>query len=256
VPYRDADGHVLLPVVLELDGPALLEGAGASLPLEIYGYAFDAAGVVRDSVVLSATLDLAKVGERLRHTGLQAHTIFTLPPGRHELRFLVRDAASGRKGVRWLDVTVPEFSERLVLYPALLMSDPLDWLILPAASRNTKAPGYPFHVGEESFTPRLDVRLANGRAAAFCVLAWTGGRSYGEGDAFEVGAQLFDGAGNGVRLGKLQLARQAAETDGFRRIVLNVTPQAVPAGEYTLRIRLKDPATGAVSEADRPVHFE
>ena len=136
------------------------------------------------------------------------------------------------------------------------MADPQEWLILPAQSRTVKAPSYPFRVAEETFTPHLRSGLSNGRREKICVLLYTGTRTYGAGDAFEVGAQLFDGAGTAVRIGKLALARQAAESDGFRRIVLDVTPESVPPGEYTLRVRVKDPASGARSEADRPVRFE
>ncbi len=256
VPYRDPEGNALMAVVLELNGGTLLEGAGGQVPLEVYGYAFGEGGAVTDAVSLNATLDLAKVGPRIREHGLQAHALFRLAPGRHNLRFLVRDAVTGRRGVRWLDVTMPAFGADLVLYPAMVMADPQDWVILPAQSRAVKAPAYPFHVAEEAFVPYLRTALSNGRTDKVCVLLYTGGRTYAAGDSFEVGAQLFDTSGNAVRIGKLALARQAAEPDGFRRIVLNVTPESVPPGDYTLRIRVKDPTSGARSEADRPVRLE
>jgi hypothetical protein len=256
VPYRDADGNALMAVVLELDGGTLLEGASGQVPLEVFGYAFGEGGTVSDAVSLAATLDLAKVGGRIRDHGLQAHALFHLPPGRHNLRFLVRDTASGRRGVRWMDVTMPAFGADLVLYPAMVMADPREWVILPAQSRAVKTPAYPFRVADETFTPFLRTGLSNGRTDKVCVLLYTGGRTYTAGDSFEVGAQLFDLSGNAVRIGKLALARQAAEPDGFRRIVLNVTPESVPPGDYTLRIRVKDPASGARTEADRPVHLE
>ena len=117
MPYRDADGNGLMAVVLELDGADILKRAGGpSLPLEVYGYAFGADGTVKDVVSLSATLDLAKLGPRIQH-GLQAHALFRLPPGRHSLRFLVRDATSGRQGVRWMDVDMPAFGERCSCTP-------------------------------------------------------------------------------------------------------------------------------------------
>ncbi len=257
VPYRDPGGELLLPVVLEMSADLLpKEVAGGSLPLEIYGYAFDERGSVEDVVSLNATLDLSKMGPRIRQHGLQAHVIFTLPPGRHELRFLVREGISGRRGVHWLDVEVPAFGEKLVLYPALFMADPQQWVILPAKSRATRNPGYPFHVAEENFTPSLGARLRNGRSDRVCILFYTGSREYGADANFEIGAQLFDLEGNAVRLGRLQLLRQAAESDGFRRIVLNVTPESVPQGDYTLRVRVKDPASGQSNVTERPIHVE
>ena len=45
------------------------------------------------------------------------------------------------------------------------------------------------------------------------------------------------------------LERAFAEPDGFRRYVLSLTPSDVPAGEYTLEVRLRDAASGRLSEA-------
>jgi VWFA-related protein len=257
VPYRDPSGQLLLPVVLEMGADLLpAEASGGSLPLEIHGYAFDAKGTVEDVVSVNATLDLSRIGPRVRQHGLQAHAIFTLPPGHHELRFLVREGISGRRGVHWLDVEVPAFGDDMVLYPALFMADPEQWVILPAKSRATRSPGYPFHVADENFTPSLGARLRNGRTDRVCILFYTGDRAYDGSANFEIGAQLFDPSGNAVRIGRVQLLGQAAETDGFRRVVLNVTPDSVPQGDYMLRIRVKDPASGRSNEAEQPIRVE
>lgn len=45
-------------------------------------------------------------------------------------------------------------------------------------------------------------------------------------------------------------------TDGYRRFVLNVTPADVPPGAYSFKVKLKDPATGALHEALQPVQVE
>lgn len=47
-----------------------------------------------------------------------------------------------------------------------------------------------------------------------------------------------------------------AEGDGFRRFVLSFTPEDVAEGDYTLRVRLRDPASGRISEAYQAVRFE
>jgi hypothetical protein len=257
MPYRDPEGNVLLAVVVEVPGPALLRGQRGAVPLEVYGYAFDAQGKVADFATVSATLDVEKVRARLEGRGVQAHPVFTLPPGKYNLRFLVKDASAGRTGVRFADVQVPAFAERLMLYPAVLMDAPAEWVILAVKSQNTKAAGpNPFRVQEAFFTPHVDAFLKNGRTDRIFVMAYTGGALYGEGAAFQIGASLLDQAGSAVRLGRLQLAQQVAETDGFRRFVLNVTPENVPRGDYRLLFRLTDPSTGAVHSAERPVRFE
>ncbi|MGH7754600.1 MAG: VWA domain-containing protein, partial [Gemmatimonadales bacterium] len=145
VPYRGPAGRVTLPVALQIEGSRLLDrGPGDTLPLEIYGYALDEAGTVEDVVGMVSNLTLEKVSARLRDRGLQCHATFTLSPGKHSLRFLVRDADTGRSGSHWLDVTIPAFDAKgVMLYPPLFMDDPRRWLILEALSRGTTAPMSP-----------------------------------------------------------------------------------------------------------------
>ena len=47
-----------------------------------------------------------------------------------------------------------------------------------------------------------------------------------------------------------------AEADGFRRFVLNVTPADLAAGDYTMRVRLRDPASGRISESFQAVRVD
>ena len=52
------------------------------------------------------------------------------------------------------------------------------------------------------------------------------------------------------------MAQAEAGSDGFRRFVLDVTPSDLVAGDYTLRFRLRDPASGRISEAYQAVRVE
>jgi len=257
LPYRTPGGPVTVPFVLEADGEAVLRGArGGRVGLEIYGYALDEKGAVEDLVALSSTLEVEATAPRLRGRGLQCHATFTLAPGRHSLRFLVRDA-SGRTGARGLDITVPSFDpSEVLLFPPLVMDEPADWLILPAPSRSTPHPVSPFHVAAEAFTPRARPSLANGRTDRVFLLAFDGGQRYDPGAAFEIKPQLVDASGAAVRLGRIEVARSVADPDGFRRFVLNVTPADLVAGDYTLRVRLRDPASGRISEAYQALRVE
>jgi hypothetical protein len=211
---------------------------------------------VEDLVALSSTLEVATVAPRLRGRGLQCHATFTLAPGPHSLRFLVRDG-SGRAGSRRLDITVPSFDpSQVLLFPPLIMDEPADWLILPAPSRSMPHPISPFHVAEEAFTPRARPAFANGRTDRVFLLAFDGGRSYDPGASFEIKPQLVDASGAPVRLGRIEVARSVVDPDGFRRFVLNITPADLTAGDYTLRVRLRDPSSGRISEAFQAVRVE
>jgi VWFA-related protein len=257
VPYRSAEGALTLPVVLELDGAALLgPRSGGKLGLEVFGYAFDAEGKAVDSVAMSATLDAAVLGPRLREQGAQLHATFTVPPGKHDLRFLVRDAETGRSGSSWLAVTVPAFEagSGVALFPPLFMDDPQGWVVLQARSARTQGGPSPFVVGEDAFVPRARPRLRNGQAQRVCLLAYDGGVRFDPGTSFEIKPALLDGDGEVVSVGKFQVLKTTAG-EGFRRFVLGFTPSDVPPGDYSFRVRLRDPASGRISEAFQAVSF-
>jgi hypothetical protein len=59
-----------------------------------------------------------------------------------------------------------------------------------------------------------------------------------------------------VAAGRFALVKAVAGDDGFRRFLLQITPAGIAPGAYTLRVRLRDPATGRVSEAFRPVSVD
>jgi VWFA-related protein len=258
VPYRDAQGRLSLPVVMEVDGESLVPPtAKGELPLEVYGYAFDDKGGVVDLMALTPTLTLEKLGARVRESGLQFHTAFAVKPGAHDLRFLVRDASTGRMGSRRLAVTVPPFASGATnLSAPLVMADPAQRVVLQTPSRNNPTPEMPFRVDADLFTPQGRPRLANGRTDSVCVLAFSP-TPFDAKSAFQISAHLTDAAGARVPLGApLALARVVGEPDGFRRFVLKMTPTGVPAGEYTLRVRVKDPLAADAAETAQTIRVQ
>jgi hypothetical protein len=169
----------------------------------------------------------------------------------------VRDGEKQRRGFHALEVTVPPFvTGQRLLYPPLFMDDPGRWLVVQASSRSGAPVEIPLRVGDDAFTPRIDAILTNGRTDQVCVMTFDGGQTYDAGAQFQIGAQLINSEGNAVRFGKIALARSVAESDGFRRFVLNVTPQEVLPGEYTFKVKLTDPGTGVVSESIQPVRVQ
>ncbi len=260
VPYRSADGRVSVPVAVEIDGPSLLDRGGkggGGLALQIYGYALDPEGRVEDFVALAPTLDLAKTGARLKEGGLQLHTAFTLPPGSHSLRFLVRDAEENRRGLESIDVVIPGFEAgTLLVAPPLFMDDPLHWLVLQSPSRGTATLDLPFRVETDAFAPRGKPLLANGRTDKVCVLTYDGATTSAASAQYAISASLLSGDGTPVRLGKMALAKAVAEADGYRRFVLNVTPADVPPGEYSFRVKVKDPVSGNTVESSGAISVE
>jgi VWFA-related protein len=256
LPYRTPRGGAALPFAIEVRTQALVQ-PDRPLGLEIYAYALDERGGIEDYVALVTNLDPAKVGDRLRGRGVQCRGAFVLPPGRHALRVLVRESSSGRMGSAWLEVNLPRFDSReVMLFPPLFMDDPSAWVVLDAPSHTADAPSSPFRIGGELFAPRARPSLANGRTARVCLLAFDGGRGYDPGASFQIQSWLVRADGVDVRLGRVEVAQSVADADGFRRFVLNVTPADLTAGDYTLRVRLRDPGSGRISEAFHAVRVE
>ena len=67
----DAPGKKYVPVLIEAEGKSLLEGvSGDQLPVEMFVYALDEEGTVRDYFVRQMTLDLGQVRPRSRSRAL------------------------------------------------------------------------------------------------------------------------------------------------------------------------------------------
>ena len=154
VPYRDANGATRLPVVLEIDGRSLAGAGVHELKLQIYGYAFDGMSRVRDAFALSPAFDLDKLGASIRERNVQVITSFVVPEGPADLRFLVRDPATGRAGSLRLELSVPSFAgPQLVLSAPLFVDDPRTRVVVPAATRGNPVLQIPFRLAERAFTP-------------------------------------------------------------------------------------------------------
>jgi len=141
-----------VPVIVEIDGGELLKDAGA----EIYIYAFDEEGRVRDRLYQKMTLDLTKVGARLRGGGVKYYGTLSLPPGRYAVKTLVRAGENERRGFARTDVVVPRGSE-MALASFFIDERPADWIMVKGTSHDPAA-AYPFAIGGEAFVPSATAR--------------------------------------------------------------------------------------------------
>jgi VWFA-related protein len=241
VPYRSPEGEVLLPVVLEIDGESLVAGGGKAMSLEIYGYALDAAtGRIQDAFGLTPTLDLEKVGPGLRKTGVQVLSAFRVQEGPVDLRFLAREPASGRTGSLRSASFVPSFKAGTsTLSPPLLMDDPRARLVIPTASRANPNLQIPFRLEDTPFTPQASPLLRNGEGREVCLMAW-GNAAGGDSSGLKAALVREDGQALPLETGK---SRVVSDADGFRRLVVTVTPKGVPRGDYRLRFTAASPGT-------------
>jgi VWFA-related protein len=156
-----------VPVVVEINGEDLLQTAKDGNALaEVYVYAFDRDGVVRDRLFEKMRLDLAKAGDRLRSTGAKWLGMLTLPPGEYAVKTLVRIPGTDRRGYARADVHVPQGGE-MAATPFFVEQQPRSWVIVRGTTLDPAS--YPFQIGSESLMPAAAPRLRKGTPQRFAL---------------------------------------------------------------------------------------
>lgn len=237
-PLPGPEALARVPVLLEVDGAALLRyHPGATLGAELYAYALDREGTVRDYFAKQLTLDLARTGEVLAQEGLAFLGTLDLPAGDYSLRVLVRNAQTGHLGLAVVALSVPDFGRAVpALYPPLFLADGGRRLLL--RDRGAEAA---FEVAGEPFLPAASPALTPGQEARLCLLAF----NLGAGDLALEG-RVVDAAGRPVDAAAVALAgREGSGAGGGERLLATLTTAGLGVGEYTLHLALADPGSGA-----------
>jgi VWFA-related protein len=254
-PYRNARGELSLPVVLQIDGQGLLaDGGKKPLPVEVYGYALDGTGRVQDALGFSPVLDLERVGGLIKENGVQVLTVFQVEEGPVDLRFLVRDPASGRAGSLRMLTTVPSFGHDVMsASPPLFMDDPRTRVVIPAPSQRKPDLDIPFRLLDAPFTPEAVPVLRNGATRDVCVMTFGGGRLVAA--SFTVAAELVRDGGQPLPVAT-GAPRLVEDADLMQRVVFSVAPKDAPAGDYRLRVTLQKPGGGSPGQSEAPVRVD
>lgn len=159
-------GRAQVPIIVEIDGAALLRDGAA----EMYIYAFDEEGLVRDRLYQKMTLDLTKVGRRLRDGGVKYYGTLSLPPGRYAVKTLVRVGDNERRGFARTDVVVPRRGE-MALASFFIDERPGDWIMVKGTSHDPAA-AYPFVINGEAFVPSATGRPRTGGMRKLAVIVY------------------------------------------------------------------------------------
>ena len=164
-----------VPMVLEISGPDLVQHAKNNrATTDVFVYAFDENGIVRDTVYQRVTLDMTQVGERLKQNGVRFYGTLDLPPGKYALKSLVRIDETNRKGFRRVDLEVPAEGDVSVVRP-LFFADAGDWVMVKATGDDPNAP-YPFALGADPFIPSATATLRKGEPRLFTVFVYNADR--------------------------------------------------------------------------------
>ncbi|MFL6248174.1 MAG: VWA domain-containing protein [Thermoanaerobaculia bacterium] len=160
-----------VPVVLEIDGAGIVQAArGGIATADIFIYAFDEGGIVRDSLFQRVVLELPKVGDRLGSTGIRFYGTLRLPPGRYAIKNLVHINETDTNGYRRVDLTVPAPGDVAVVRP-LFFQPADDWLMIKATRDKADLP-YPFMIGGETFIPAARATLRKGEPRLFALFVY------------------------------------------------------------------------------------
>src|SRR5205085_9152941 len=170
--FPTSEMNAQVPVILEIDGASLLRGASSNNALaDVFIYAFDDDGLVRDRMYQRLTLDVAKIGAQIRGSGVKYYATLSLPAGHYAVKSLVRVVDSDRKGYARVDVVVPDANEVAVL-PPLFFDTPADWLLVRGASHDRTGAAYPFMLNGEPFMPSAAGRVKNGEARKYALFVY------------------------------------------------------------------------------------
>ncbi|HKS25452.1 MAG TPA: VWA domain-containing protein [Thermoanaerobaculia bacterium] len=164
--FPSAGERAQVPIIVEIDGAALLKTPAA----DVYIYAFDDEGLVRDRLYQKMTFDLTKVGERLGAGGVKYYGTLALPPGRYAVKTLVRVGDNERRGFARTEVVVPRGDE-MSLASFFIDERPGDWIMVKGTSHDPAA-AYPFSISGEAFVPSATARPRCGGMRKLAVIVY------------------------------------------------------------------------------------
>ena len=158
-PFPEGNGNSQVPVILDINGADLAKQArGSTAAAEIFVYAFDTEGIVRDRLYQRLTLDMKKLGDRLKAGGVRYYGTLILPPGNYAIKTLVRAGEpdkknasdSEKRGYARTNVVVGRPADITVLPPIPIDEQPKWILVKP----DRAVPGsYPFVLNGQNFIP-------------------------------------------------------------------------------------------------------
>jgi VWFA-related protein len=254
LPFPEPGDRQTLGLVVQVPRESLRWSPTESSTVEVYGYAVGEDGTVRDHLAQLARVDPGRADPEGRTRGLSLFGAFRVPPGRYTIRLMVRQGETGKSAVRFLDVTVPPYDPRTAFaLPPLVLDAPDRWLSMDIGKSASGRADHPFRVEAEPFVPRTSFEVRPGGAERLALIVWDPGAPGDPAADVEIRSSLTSRDGRAVPPGRLKVEAVHRDEGGRRTFVFLYTPDAVAAGDYTLRIGLGE--GGRLAEAYTLLRF-
>ena len=235
--FPAASGKAYAPVLVEARGEDLIGGLEqGTVPLQVYAYALDEHGIVRDFFVRAMGLDLAQAGAALRQSGLKYWGHFDLEPGSYSVRVLIRNDATGHRALTTSALEVP--GQAAALQPPLFPEQPGKWVLLrEEESEQRRDVAFPFLRSGEPFIPAARPEVTAGGETPISLV----GTNLGAGPV-SVRTQVFRPDGEHVADGgEIVLAPGAQAGSGLSQLSgVFVAGKKLSAGDYILSVVVTD----------------
>jgi hypothetical protein len=168
-PFTTTGLNAQVPVILEIRGDDLLAAARNDVATtEIFVYAFDDDGLVRDSLFERIALDVPQVRNKLKASGIKYYGTLSLPAGKYAIKSLVRVKETETRGFTRRDVVVPTDADVAISQP-LFVEEPGKWLMVKGGTHDKTHAAYPFEVDGQPFIPSAAVSMKSGQPRKFVV---------------------------------------------------------------------------------------
>src|SRR2546421_202670 len=116
-------------------GDDLLRGTTKPTPVDIFVYAFDEQGIVRDRLYQRIGVDPARASANLKEHGIKFFATLALPKGRYAIKSLVAVHETQRRGFVRSDLTVGGSSD-VILLPPLFFDRADQWAMVKGAQHD------------------------------------------------------------------------------------------------------------------------
>jgi hypothetical protein len=207
------------------------------LPVEVYGYAVGADGAVVDHLAQYSRLrpNQTKPGEDA--AGLSFYGTLQLPPGQYTLKFMILAPDSDESGVQFMEVNVPPLERRAgFLLPPVLLDEPSRWLTLNMGAGLGGRPEFPFAVAGRALVPRTSFKIVPGTTERLALVAYEPDAPSDPVAGVAIVSSVKDASGRVYPGGPMRITRVDRGDHGRRTFLLDYLPEALPPGDYTLRV--------------------